>query len=104
MGTNVAGMGRRIAASPEDEDPTLRQDDPQAPWPVKRGGWVARLYSRSLGAALLAIFMVTFIARLWQSTRHAAEQAAAHGQPAEGVLQHLFSGQILVRKFPELAK
>jgi len=87
------------AASPEDEDPSLRQDDPQAPWPVKRGGWVARLYSRSLGAALLAIFMVTFIAHLWQSTRHAAEQAAAHGQPAEGFLHHLFSGQFWFESF-----
>ena len=87
------------AASPEDEDPSLRQDDPQAPWPVKRGGWVARLYSRSLGAALLAIFMVTFIAHLWQSTRHAAEQAAEHSQPVDGVLQHLSSGQFWFESF-----
>jgi hypothetical protein len=29
------------------------QDDAEAPWPVRRGGWVYRLYEHSLGLAFI---------------------------------------------------
>lgn len=32
-----------------DEDPRRHQSEPDAPWPVKRGGWLLWLYERSLG-------------------------------------------------------
>lgn len=84
------------ADAPEDEDPARHRRDPDAPWPVRRGGWVARLYSHSLGMALL---IATFVMHLWQSTRHAAEQAAQHHQPAETILGHLASGQFWFESF-----
>jgi hypothetical protein len=31
-----------------DRDPRLSRDKPGAPWPVRRGGWVLRLYENSL--------------------------------------------------------
>lgn len=43
-----------------DEDPSKHRDDPDAPWPVRRGGWVLWLYERSLTIALFAIFFASF--------------------------------------------
>src|SRR5215212_7591143 len=43
-------------ANPEDEPPHRHRDDPDAPWPVHRGGLALKLYSHSLSIALVALF------------------------------------------------
>jgi len=40
---------------PVDADPRHFADDPNAPWPVKRGGWVLLVYEHSLGLAFVAL-------------------------------------------------
>lgn len=87
------------ADSPEDKNLADRRADPNAPWPVRRGGAILWLYSHSLGTALFLIFVATFVFHLWQSTRHAAEQATQHHQPAETILAHLISGQFWFESF-----
>ncbi|TPI69687.1 hypothetical protein FJ420_07475 [Mesorhizobium sp. B3-1-3] len=87
------------ADSPENEDPARHREDPDAPWPVRRGGIILWLYSHSLGTALFLIFVATFVFHLWQSTRHAAEEAALHHRPAETILAHLVSGQFWFESF-----
>ncbi|CDM66646.1 DUF6766 family protein [Pyrinomonas methylaliphatogenes] len=57
---------------PEAEDRSA-QPRPDAPWPVKRGGWVRRLYENSLSLALLVLFALSF-------ALHAAGGAAAYNQ------------------------
>ena len=37
-----------------DTDPRDFADNPDAPWPVKRGGWILRLYEHSLGLAFVS--------------------------------------------------
>ena len=46
-----------------DSDPRDFADDPDAPWPVKRGGWILRLYEHSLG---LAFVLLTGRANSWR--------------------------------------
>jgi len=46
--------------SPEDEDPRKHAKDPKAPWPVRRGGAILRLYEHSLAGALLLLFLLSF--------------------------------------------
>jgi hypothetical protein len=40
-----------------DTDPRDFADDPDAPWPVKRGGWILRLYEHSLGLAFVLLLI-----------------------------------------------
>ena len=40
-----------------DADPRDFADDPDAPWPVRRGGWILRLYEHSLGLAFVLLFL-----------------------------------------------
>src|SRR5436190_375688 len=42
--------------SPQDEDPRTKWDKPGVPWPVRRGGWVLKLYESSLGLAFVLLF------------------------------------------------
>ena len=42
-----------------DLDPARFSDVPEAPWPVRHGGWVLRLYEHSLGLAFAILFLIS---------------------------------------------
>jgi hypothetical protein len=46
--------------NPQDKDPRLWRDNPDAPWPVRKGGWVLKLYENSLALAFLLLFLLAF--------------------------------------------
>jgi hypothetical protein len=69
-------------SNPEDEPPSIKRDDPDAPWPVHRGGLILKLYSNSLSLALVALFLASFWLHLAGSTRRMNEEAQWHHQPA----------------------
>jgi hypothetical protein len=85
--------------SPEDADPAGERDKPDAPWPVKAGGvWLA-LYSYSLGIALAALFLLSFLIHWLQSTAAANEEAMLHGEAAQSPLQYLLDPQLWFESF-----
>jgi hypothetical protein len=67
--------------NPEEEAPESRRSDPDAPWPVHRGGLLLKLYSHSLSLALVALFALSFWLHLAGSTRRANEEALQHHRP-----------------------
>jgi hypothetical protein len=75
--------------APQDRDPALDAGRPEAPWPVRAGGWIRGLYAQSLGLALAALFVVSFGLHAEHSARLAAEEARMHHQPPPGVWEHL---------------
>ncbi len=85
--------------APQDRDPAFDQDKKDAPWPVRRGGLAARLYSHSLGHALLALFIVSFVLHWLNSARTAADEARAHGQAAVSALAYLAEPQLWFESF-----
>jgi hypothetical protein len=61
-----------------DADPRRFQDRPDAPWPVRRGGVVLWLYERSLGTALFALFLLSWVGHAAGGWRLAEAEALAH--------------------------
>ncbi|HEY5892062.1 MAG TPA: DUF6766 family protein [Chthoniobacterales bacterium] len=45
--------------SPQDKDPRTERDKPDAPWPVRRGGWVLKVYENSLTLAFVFLFLAS---------------------------------------------
>jgi Na+-transporting methylmalonyl-CoA/oxaloacetate decarboxylase gamma subunit len=43
-----------------DRDPRLSKNKKNAPWPVRKGGLVLKLYENSLGLAFLLLFLLSF--------------------------------------------
>src|SRR5688572_4498833 len=43
-----------------DADPRRFANSPGAPWPVRHGGWILRLYEHSLGLAFVLLFLVSW--------------------------------------------
>jgi hypothetical protein len=62
-----------------DEDPRLHRGDPDAPWPVKRGGWVLKLYENSLALAFFLLFAASFLGHAASGAAEFSEEQAAHG-------------------------
>ena len=44
-----------------DRDPRNVRDKSNAPWPVRRGGWVLTVYENSLSLAFFVLFLISFL-------------------------------------------
>ena len=64
-----------------DTDPRDFADDPDAPWPVRRGGWILRVYEHSLGLAFILLFLISWIGHAIGGFAEYAGDQAAHQQP-----------------------
>jgi hypothetical protein len=85
--------------APQDRDPKLDADKPDAPWPVRAGTLARTVYSHSLGLALFALFIASFVLHLMGSADDAAEEARAAGQPVPTILEHLGSATFWFESF-----
>jgi hypothetical protein len=82
-----------------DRDPHRFKNKRGAPWPVRRGGWVLRLYSNSLSLAFLLLFMISFVAHAIGGADARNEEVLAHGGEAITVIQYLGSSQFWFESF-----
>ena len=86
-------------ANPEDEAPFVKRNDPDAPWPVHRGGLLLKLYSHSLSIALVTLFLASFWLHLAGSTRRMNEEATMHHQPVQTMTDTLADPQFWYESF-----
>ena len=63
-----------------DEDPEPHRSDPDAPWPVRRGGLSLALYRRSLSLLFLCLFLASFLLHALTGSRAFSAEQLAHGQ------------------------
>lgn len=92
----------RQAGSPEsksfdepDAPPTDRRarNAPRVPWPVRRGGWVLKVYENSLALALFGLFALSFALHAAGGARQFNEEARAHGEPTVSGWGYLVTSQ-----------
>jgi hypothetical protein len=74
-----------------DEDPSLKRDDPKAPWPVRAGGLWLTLYRHSLSIALVSLFAVSFLLHALGGVAEYNDEQRAHGQPEATLVEYLGS-------------
>jgi hypothetical protein len=74
-----------------DADPRDFADGDEVPWPVRRGGWVLRLYEHSLGAALFLLFVFAFAGHALSGWR--AEVTGVPARPDLTLLDYVASSQ-----------
>ena len=66
-----------------DADPARFADAPDAPWPVRRGGWVLRVYENSLGLAFVLLFLMSWAGHAWGGFK-AVRGRPGRARPAGG--------------------
>jgi hypothetical protein len=62
-----------------DRKPQEAPPDSDVPWPVRRGGWVLKVYEHSLSLAFLLLFLVSLILHAAGGVREYNEEQAEHG-------------------------
>ncbi|HZH10011.1 MAG TPA: DUF6766 family protein [Microvirga sp.] len=85
--------------NPEDESPSAHRKDPNAPWPVHRGGLLLKLYSHSLSIALVTLFLASFWLHLAGSTRRMNEEALQHQNPPQTMIGTLAEPEFWYESF-----
>ena len=82
-----------------DRAPRLFKTKPDAPWPVRRGGWVLRLYSSSLSLAFVLLFLVSLALHAVGGAAQHNDEAAAHGGELLSVGEFVQSSQFWFESF-----
>jgi len=84
---------------PEEVD---REPDPtkkDAPWPVKKGGFILKIYKHSLTIMLLLLFLISFIIHFYGSLKDENEQLLRKGEPLETVSSYLGNSRFWFESF-----
>ena len=63
-----------------DRDPRRSKNKNIAPWPVRRGGWILKIYENSLSLAFLILFLVAFFLHAVSGRSEYNTEQLAHGQ------------------------
>jgi hypothetical protein len=82
-----------------DEDPRRHQADLDAPWPVRRGGWLLWVYERSLAIVFFALFLASMALHAIGGMLQNNEERASRGLASENLLQFVGSGQFWFESF-----
>ena len=82
-----------------DQRPEDARADPDAPWPVRQGGIVLRLYEHSLSIALFVLFALSFsLHAVGGAAAYSAEQLR-HGDPPVSAIGYLATSQFWFESF-----
>jgi len=82
-----------------DEDPQHAQDRADAPWAVRHGGPVMKLYEHSLAIALFLLFLFSFVLHAIGGAREYSQEQLAHGGQAVSTWEFLHTSEFWFQSF-----
>jgi hypothetical protein len=85
--------------SPQDKDPRTEREKPDAPWPVRRGGWVLKLYENSLTLAFVLLFLASVAVHAAGGTRLYNEEQLALGKETVSFAGYLQTSRFWFESF-----
>jgi hypothetical protein len=85
--------------APQDEDPRDADRRRAVPWPVRRGGWVLKLYENSLALLFLALFLASFVLHASGGARAYSEEQVVHGEVAVSTWTYVRTAQFWFESF-----
>ena len=67
--------------------------------PVRRGGWILRLYENSLGLAFVLLFLFAWVGHALGGFAEYAADQVTHGQPRPDLIGYLTSARFWFESF-----
>lgn len=86
----------------EGEEAVDREPDPKrkgAPWAVRKGGWILKLYKHSLTISLLLLFVLSFFAHFYGSLKDENDQLLQKGLPTESFSEYIIDSRFWFESF-----
>ena len=85
---------------PVDRDPRKSKNKKDAPWPVRKGGVVLKLYENSLSLAFLLLFIICFFLHAAGGAREYNQNQAEHGSAEQvSTIQYLATSRFWFESF-----
>ncbi|HEX2271151.1 MAG TPA: DUF6766 family protein [Pyrinomonadaceae bacterium] len=85
---------------PVDRDPNKSRNKKDAPWPVRKGGIVLKLYENSLSLAFLLLFFVSFALHAMSGAREYNQDQLEHGNTEQvTTLQYMGTSRFWFESF-----
>ena len=75
------------------------QKHPNAPWPVRKGGFILSIYKHSLTLSLYLLFIISFILHWYGSNKDFNEQQILEGKPSETMISYLNNSRFWFESF-----
>ena len=83
-----------------DSDPLKsRRKKANAPWPVRRGGFILQIYKHSLSIALFLLFLISLALHAMGGARLYSQEQALHGQPSVSTIEYLGTSRFWFESF-----
>jgi hypothetical protein len=82
-----------------DQDPSEARGDPNAPWPVQRGGIALTMYKQSLSVVLFALFAISFAAHAVGGAMDYNDEQRLHGGATISALAYLGTSRFWFESF-----
>lgn len=86
----------------EEKEEVDREPDPNrkdAPYPVKKGGFLLSIYKHSLCYTLSLLFLVSFLLHWYGSLKDFNEQQLLKGKPQESAMEYLSNSRFWFESF-----
>lgn len=102
LSTCLYQKGSSESKDPDKKEETDRKPNPKkkgAPWPVRKGGWVLRLYEHSLSAAFVLLFLLSFVGHFKASLRDYNQEQALKHLPTETTSQFMKDSKFWFESF-----
>jgi hypothetical protein len=84
---------------PQDENPREHSTRPDAPWPVRRGGWVLKIYEHSLSSLFFLLFLLSVALHAIGGSKAYSEEQLAHGEQAVSALEYIATSRFWFESF-----
>lgn len=89
------GRVERVDVIPEEA-----KDNPESPYPVRRGGWMLTLYQNSLSLAFLLLFLISFALHAAGGASDYNQEQAEHGSgPPVTTLEYMETSRFWFESF-----
>ena len=93
------GSSESKSFEPEEVDREPSPKRKNAPWAVRKGGWIMKLYSHSLVLALGLLFIASFFMHLYGSLKDENEELIRKGLPSENMSEYITSARFWFESF-----
>jgi len=88
---------KKFEPEPVDREPSAKRKG--APWPVRKGGFIANLYASSLSTALLLLFLASFALHLYGSLKDENLERAEKRLPPQSLGKYVTDSRFWFESF-----
>lgn len=82
-----------------NREPKKDCDKLDVPWPVKKGGWILKIYENSLGLVLGILFLISFALHAISGAREFSQDQLEHGQRAVSAWKYVATPRFWFESF-----